>query len=715
MNRHWNRASILFLLLLGILSQIRMIVESFGCVIEGSAYYWILALCLCVWIAACFSRGLLLGMPLSALILYAAYRYYDCDPAVQLADFFDRVAGAFYEHIYSPGNAFAYTESATSHSLILILLAFLLAAYLSSALTSRGGRILLSLLGSVPIFIGCLAVNGIPSVSIVVPMLLFWILLFVSGGSYLPDSGFGRTCFLLSIPAALLLCLLLLLCDPTKYHFTPQDVSLSHRIDQLLSGWSMRSAGEGTEVDIQVLEPIPAEETERPKPENAALRTGWGIMGADLYLNQPYNALAGAESVLQVTADTDGLLYLRIVSYGDYVGTGWLRAESFFPSSSLSYTSQAIASSSRREAHQVSIFTEKDLEYLAEPYYAQEDSRMDSYVPSAGQNYSISYWTCRDDVTALDVPKDLETEESAYALYARMTYTRLPENTRETMLSLCEANQLSADSPDIIQQVAAYVQNAGEYSLATSPYPSDDYATYFLTDARQGYCIHFATAATAMYRALGIPARLTEGFLCPVRADQTVSISGSDAHAWVEVYIEGLGWIPVEVTGRSTGGTGSGDGSDTEGDSASAGETDENAARTSPLPAGIVSQETMSESKITPAVRVLHCVLLVLAFALLSVAWYQSRRYLHRRRLFQEDSHKAAVYLWRCADSLREYGAAVPPEILQSAEKAAFSPHLVEQEELAHNRALFAATLEEVYSGLNPFQKCILKFVKGFL
>lgn len=715
MNRPWNCAAVLFLLLLGVFSQIRMIVESFACVLTPSAYLWILALCLCVWIAAAFSKGLFLGMPLSALLLYGAYRYYDSDPAVELADFFDRVAGAFYEHVYSPGNAFSYADVSSSHSLILIFLAFLLAAYLSSALTSRGGRIVLSLMGSMPVFIACLAVNGTPSASIVVPMLLFWILLLVSGGSYQAESGFGRTCFLLSIPSAVLLCLLLVFCDPSKYHFTQKDVILSHRIDQIVSNWSLRSAGTGREIDIQVLEPAQTVKNEQPVQEAAAsLRTGWGVMGSDLYLTQPYNAAVGLDTVFHVQADTDGLLYLRVVSYGDYVGTGWLASEAFFPSSSLSYAAQALSHSGQRESHRVDILTENPLEYRGQPYYTNTDSPADSYLPSSDRTYTIDYWTCRGDITALHVPETLSDEEAAYALYAHLSYTRLPETTRETMLSLCESAGLSADSPDVIQQVASFVQSAGEYNLATTPYPSDDYASYFLTQAHQGYCIHFASAAAAMYRALGIPARLTEGFLCPVRAGQSVPITGSDAHAWVEVYVDGLGWVPVEVTGRSTGGTGSGDGGDTQEDPSSAAETGTANPENAPLPAGVVSPQAEPESRITQMSRWMGPVLLLLSPAVFLLVWYQLAKHLHQKRLMQEDRHKAAVYIWQCAESLRPYGGRIPVKIRQSAEKAAFSPHPIEPEELEQNRALFLKLLGDVYPRLNPLQRFKIKVLKGY-
>ena len=52
-----------------------------------------------------------------------------------------------------------------------------------------------------------------------------------------------------------------------------------------------------------------------------------------------------------------------------------------------------------------------------------------------------------------------------------------------------------------------------------------------------------------IYRALGIPARVTDGFLFRAQAGEVVDVLQANEHAWVEVYLDGLGWIPVEVTG----------------------------------------------------------------------------------------------------------------------------------------------------------------------
>src|SRR5204862_7560665 len=80
--------------------------------------------------------------------------------------------------------------------------------------------------------------------------------------------------------------------------------------------------------------------------------------------------------------------------------------------------------------------------------------------------------------------------------------------------------------------------------------PGEDPVDWFLFDAGIGYCEQFATAETLMLRALGIPARLVTGYATgdydPV-LNQAV-VRERDAHAWVEAYFPGHGWVPFDPT-----------------------------------------------------------------------------------------------------------------------------------------------------------------------
>ncbi|MGH3135079.1 MAG: transglutaminase domain-containing protein [Gaiellaceae bacterium] len=76
----------------------------------------------------------------------------------------------------------------------------------------------------------------------------------------------------------------------------------------------------------------------------------------------------------------------------------------------------------------------------------------------------------------------------------------------------------------------------------------------FVTRTKAGYCQHFAGAMAAMLRMLGVPARVAVGFTSGARDDEGKwVVTDREAHAWVEVWFSGVGWIPFDPTpGRGT-------------------------------------------------------------------------------------------------------------------------------------------------------------------
>lgn len=83
-----------------------------------------------------------------------------------------------------------------------------------------------------------------------------------------------------------------------------------------------------------------------------------------------------------------------------------------------------------------------------------------------------------------------------------------------------------------------------------APPGDQDLVDYVLFDHRYGYCEHYAAAMTVMMRSLGVPARVAVGY-SPGEWDPAQGgfiYRQNNAHAWVEVYFPGYGWIPFEPT-----------------------------------------------------------------------------------------------------------------------------------------------------------------------
>ena len=78
-----------------------------------------------------------------------------------------------------------------------------------------------------------------------------------------------------------------------------------------------------------------------------------------------------------------------------------------------------------------------------------------------------------------------------------------------------------------------------------------DQLVRFLTDVRAGYCEQFSAAMAAMARTLGIPARVAVGFTPGTLGEDGYEVTANDAHAWPELFFNGVGWIRFEPTPRS--------------------------------------------------------------------------------------------------------------------------------------------------------------------
>lgn len=100
----------------------------------------------------------------------------------------------------------------------------------------------------------------------------------------------------------------------------------------------------------------------------------------------------------------------------------------------------------------------------------------------------------------------------------------------------------------IERELSSYTYTRMPGSLPERIGSAGDFLDYFLLESRQGYCTYFATAFVLLARAEGIPARYVEGFCVPVDGMAEVNVYSDMAHAWPEVYLEGIGWIPFEPT-----------------------------------------------------------------------------------------------------------------------------------------------------------------------
>lgn len=140
-----------------------------------------------------------------------------------------------------------------------------------------------------------------------------------------------------------------------------------------------------------------------------------------------------------------------------------------------------------------------------------------------------------------------EISRETYSKYLSIPQT-VPDRVKTLAVSITK-NEFSMY--DKVKAIEQYLSKNYKYSYTPGNLPEGrDFVDYFLFDVKEGYCTYYATAMCILTRCIGIPSRYVEGYILPPTPikDNLYEVTNQQAHAWVEVYFEGIGWIQFEPT-----------------------------------------------------------------------------------------------------------------------------------------------------------------------
>ncbi len=146
--------------------------------------------------------------------------------------------------------------------------------------------------------------------------------------------------------------------------------------------------------------------------------------------------------------------------------------------------------------------------------------------------------------------------EAVYRNFVYDTYTET-DFSMEGLLDELFWQDYEAENDGIysaLSHVRDVLKKNVQYTKTPEVVPEGDTPLYWgLFEAHEGNAMLFATAAVQALRLYGIPARYVEGYYLPESltresTDGTVTLTGENTHAWVEIYFDGMGWQPVDVT-----------------------------------------------------------------------------------------------------------------------------------------------------------------------
>lgn len=137
---------------------------------------------------------------------------------------------------------------------------------------------------------------------------------------------------------------------------------------------------------------------------------------------------------------------------------------------------------------------------------------------------------------------------------AKENFMQIPEDLEESLRTLT-LGVVSGDTSDWdrAEAIEEYLKYSGEYvyNLEASPTrEGKDSVEHFLFEQKEGICQDFASSMVLMCRSIGLPARYVVGYLVNEQEEETGTyiVRANDAHAFVEVYLAGYGWMQFDPT-----------------------------------------------------------------------------------------------------------------------------------------------------------------------
>ncbi len=255
--------------------------------------------------------------------------------------------------------------------------------------------------------------------------------------------------------------------------------------------------------------------------------------------------------------------YWRSIVYDHYTGHGWTTSQTKM----VEYEAGEPVILEDMPFHRV---LRQEVQVIGDPS-TSSGHRLDEMLHVAGtlvtadQDFSVAWRSHEDTFGASSeattyradslVPvvseEQLRSAGSDYPEWVKDRYLALPDQVPDRVLAL--ARDLTATEPtpyDRALAIESYLRTFSYTLDVPSPPFSRDAADYFLFDLQRGHCDYYATTMAVLARAAGLPARLVVGYACGTYDADNVRylVTEADAHAWVEVYFPGYGWVEFEPT-----------------------------------------------------------------------------------------------------------------------------------------------------------------------
>ncbi len=177
-------------------------------------------------------------------------------------------------------------------------------------------------------------------------------------------------------------------------------------------------------------------------------------------------------------------------------------------------------------------------------------------VSSDDESEMVEYYNATYHTPVYNID-DLRSAGTNQSTLFNSQYIQLPEDLPSRIKELAES--ITEEETNVYDKAKAIERyfDSMDYTYAREdvPYPEDgeDFVDQFLFETKRGYCDHFSTSMAVMLSTLDIPARWVKGYTAGtyigIEGDKSLyEVTNNNAHSWVEVYLDGFGWVPFEPT-----------------------------------------------------------------------------------------------------------------------------------------------------------------------
>ncbi|HEU0006244.1 MAG TPA: transglutaminaseTgpA domain-containing protein, partial [Terriglobia bacterium] len=176
------------------------------------------------------------------------------------------------------------------------------------------------------------------------------------------------------------------------------------------------------------------------------------------------------------------------------------------------------------------------------------DPADDSFTARAHPSRRLAY----DALSRLPQPGD-PVQEADLRPAERQSYLQLPALDPRVFDIAFNIGAGASSNQEKAGRIEKHLQTNFFYTLDHDQIENPQPLAAFLLQTRRGHCEYFASSMVVLLRAVKVPARIVNGFLSGEfnEIGENYVIRGRDAHSWVEVWIEGTGWIPFDPTPAS--------------------------------------------------------------------------------------------------------------------------------------------------------------------